>query len=169
MIEVKNTEMSDLKQVFELFEHSINYQERKGYPVWRNYDKRAIMKDIEDKNQYKILIEAKMAIVFSVRYSDKVIWRHYDQGGSIYLHRLVVNPDFKGQKLFGSVLEWVIGHSKQKGIHTIRMDTWAANPTIIEYYKSFGFTVIENYTTPDSEELPVHNRNLALTLLEYQL
>jgi hypothetical protein len=49
------------------------------------------------------------------------------------------------------------------------MDTWAANPTIINYYKSFGFSVIENYTTPDSEELPLHNRKLALTLLEYEL
>ncbi len=45
----------------------------------------------------------------------------------------------------------------------------AANPTLIEYYKTFGFNIIENYTTPDSVELPVHNRNLALTLLEYQL
>lgn len=48
------------------------------------------------------------------------------------------------------------------------MDTWAANPTIIKYYKSFGFEFIENFTTPDNEELPVHNRNLALTLLEYK-
>jgi hypothetical protein len=47
------------------------------------------------------------------------------------------------------------------------MDTWANNPTLIEYYKTFGFNVIENYTTPDSIGLPVHNRNLALTLLEY--
>ena len=49
------------------------------------------------------------------------------------------------------------------------MDTWAANATIIDYYKSFGFTFIENYTTSDTEELPVHNRNLPLTLLEYRL
>ena len=49
------------------------------------------------------------------------------------------------------------------------MDTWANNSTLIEYYKTFGFNVIENYTTPDSIELPVHNRNLALTLLEYKI
>jgi hypothetical protein len=48
------------------------------------------------------------------------------------------------------------------------MDTWAANPAIIDYYKSFGFVAVENYTTPNSSELPVHNRNLALTLLEYR-
>jgi ribosomal protein S18 acetylase RimI-like enzyme len=92
-----------------------------------------------------------------------------DDGKAIYLHRIVVNPTFKGRKLFGAILDWAIAHSKQKGLRCIRMDTWAANPTIIEYYKSFGFVFMENYTTPDSEELPVHNRKLALTLLEYRL
>jgi ribosomal protein S18 acetylase RimI-like enzyme len=161
--------MSDLAQIFELFEQSISYQEKKGYPVWKNYDKNAIIKDIADKNQYKVVIDSKIAIVFSVCYADKVIWRHLDDGNSIYLHRIVVNPVFKGQKLFGSILDWVVGHAKQKGLSYIRMDTWAANPNIIEYYKSFGFAFVETYTTPDSEQLPVHNRNLALTLLEYKL
>jgi len=169
MIEVINTEKSDLEQIFELFDHSINYQEKKGVPVWRNYDKNALIKDIEERNQYKVVIDSKLAIVFSVRYSDKVIWRNLDSGNSIYLHRIVVNPDFKGQKLFGTILAWVIDHSKQRGISSIRMDTWAENPTIINYYKSFGFQFIENYTTPNNEELPIHNRNLALTLLEYKL
>jgi len=169
MVEVANTEMNDAQQIFGLFEHSIKYQEKKGYPVWRNYDKNAIVKDITDKNQYKVMVDSKMAIVFSVCYSDKIIWRDLDKGNSIYLHRIVVNPEFKGQKLFGTILDWVIKHSRQKGISSVRMDTWAANPTIIDYYKSFGFAFIENYTTPNSEELPVHNRNLALTLLEYQL
>jgi len=81
----------------------------------------------------------------------------------------VVNLDFKGQKLFGTILDWAIDHSKRKGISSIRMDTWAENPAIINYYKSFGFKFIENYTTPNNEELPIHNRNLALTLLEYKL
>ena len=169
MVEVINTEVSDLEQIFELFEYSINYQQKKGYPVWRNYDKNAIIRDIADRNQYKVVIDSKTAMIFSVCYTDKVIWRDLDKGDSIYLHRIVVNPEFKGQKLFGTILDWVITHSKQKRLSSIRMDTWAANPTIIDYYKSFGFAFIENYTTPESEELPVHNRNLALTLLEYKL
>jgi len=151
-----------------LFEQSISYQEKKGYPVWRNYDRNAIIKDIENKNQYKVVINSKTAIVFSVCYADKIIWRDFDKEDSIYLHRIVVNPELKGQKLFGKILDWAISHCRQKGLNSIRMDTWAANPTIIEYYKTFGFTIIENYTTPDSTELPVHNRNLALTLLEYK-
>jgi ribosomal protein S18 acetylase RimI-like enzyme len=169
MPEIINTTTEDLPLIYELFEHSINYQEKKGYPVWRNYDRNAIVQDIADKNQYKVVIDGQMGIVFSLRYSDKVIWRAMDKGESIYLHRIVVNPTFKGQKLFGAILDWCIQHIKQKGLSNIRMDTWAANPNIIEYYKGFGFNFIENYTTPDSAELPVHNRNLALTLLEYNL
>lgn len=164
---IVNTEMADLPLIHELFQHSISYQEKKGYPVWKNYDKGAIARDIQEKNQYKIVVNSAVAMVFSVAYRDKIIWREMDRGESVYLHRIVVNPAFKGQKLFGSILQWSLDHIREKGLKSVRMDTWAANPTIIEYYKGFGFKVVENYTTPDTPELPVHNRNLALTLLEY--
>lgn len=167
--EVRNTELIDLEQIFDLFDHSIAYQEKNSFPVWKNYDKKAIIKDIEDKSQCKILIDSQIAIVFSVCYADKVIWRELDKGNSIYLHRIVVNPEWKGRKLFGLILDWTIKHATQMGLTSIRMDTWEANPTIVNYYKNFGFVFIENYTTPDSTELPLHNRNLALTLLEYKL
>ena len=167
--DVRNTEMSDLPFIFSLFDQSIKYQEKHGYPAWRNYDRNAIIRDIESKNQFKVVIDSAAAIVFSVCYSDKIIWRDFEKGESMYLHRIVVNTAFKGQKLFGVILNWAINHCKQKSLTSIRMDTWAANPTIIEYYKGFGFRFVENYTTPDSSELPIHNRNLALTLLEYKI
>jgi hypothetical protein len=66
-------------------------------------------------------------------------------------------------------LKWVIQHARQRGLESVRMDTWTANPTIIDYYKGFGFNFVENYVTPDCPELPVHNRNLALALLEYKV
>jgi ribosomal protein S18 acetylase RimI-like enzyme len=166
---VANTEMKDLELIFQLFDHSINYQEQHGYPVWKNYDRNAIINDIENKNQYKVIVEATAAIVFSVGYVDKTIWREYEKGDALYLHRIVVNPACKGQRLFGAIVDWAIEHGKQKGIKNIRMDTWAANPTIISYYKSFGFGFVENCTSSDSAALPVHNRNLALTLLERKI
>src|SRR5690606_17881775 len=169
MLQIENTQFADLQQIFELFEHSVAYQESRGYPSWRNYDKDAIRKDIGDKRQYKGIIESKIAIVFSVSYADKIIWRELDEGKSIYLHRIVVNPEFKGRKLCGAILKWAIQHSMQLGLESVRMDKWTTNPTIIEYYKGFGFNFVENYITPDSPELPVHNRNLALTLLEYKV
>ena len=167
--EVRNTEMEDLPLIFELFDRSVLYQEKHGYPAWKNYDKDAIINDIRNKNQYKVLVGSKTAIVFSVRYNDELIWRELEDGKAVYLHRIVVNPEFKGQKLFGAIVDWAIGHCREKGATNLRMDTWAANPNIISYYKGFGFKVVGNITTPDTEELPVHNRRLALTLLEYRI
>lgn len=168
-LKVVNTELDDLDMIFKLFEHSIAYQEKNNFPVWRNYDKNAVIRDVEIRNHYKVVNNGDILIVFSVCHTDKIIWREMDTGTSIYLHRIVVNPEFKGQRLFGIILDWAIRYSKQMRIRSIRMDTWASNSTIIEYYKSFGFNFVENYTTPDSPELPVHNRNLALALLEYKL
>ena len=167
--EIRNTELSDLPIIFELFKHSIRYQEKHGYPVWRNYDRAAIIQDVENRNQYKVIVDGKIGIVYSVCYADPIIWRDRDQGDSVYLHRIVVNPECKGHKLFGVILDWATQFAKQKGWSSVRMDTWASNPTIIDYYKSFGFSIVEDYTTPDTLELPIHNRNLSLTLLEYKL
>jgi ribosomal protein S18 acetylase RimI-like enzyme len=168
-MKVINTELSDLDLIYQLFEESIRYQEAKGYPVWRNYDKGAISRDIEQDNQYKIVAGDDVLIVFSVAYTDKVIWRAMDQGDAVYLHRIVVNPAFKGQKLFGRILDWAKDHARQKGLPYVRMDTWAANPKIISYYQRFGFAFVENFTTPNTDELPVHNRGLGLALLEHRI
>lgn len=168
-LQIVNTTVKDLAFVYELFDLSVKYQEARGYPSWKNYDKSALAQDVESKQQYKVILDTQIGIVFSVRYSDKVIWREMDQGDAIYLHRIVVNPAFKGQKLFGKILNWVIQHAKQKKLGFVRMDTWANNEKIIEYYKGFGFKFVGNYTTPDTPELPKHNRNLALALLELKL
>ncbi|WP_339810975.1 GNAT family N-acetyltransferase [uncultured Imperialibacter sp.] len=168
-MKIVNTQLSDLNLIYHLFDESIRYQEAKGYPVWRNYDKGAIIRDIEQGNQYKVVAGADLLIVFSVAYSDKLIWRAMDQGDAVYLHRIVVNPVFKGQRLFGHIGDWAKSHARHKGLSAVRMDTWANNPTIVNYYQGFGFTFVENYITPDSEELPVHNRKLGLSLLEHRL
>jgi ribosomal protein S18 acetylase RimI-like enzyme len=97
------------------------------------------------------------------------MWQELDKGNAVYLHRIVVNPAFKGKKLFGVILDWSIAHAKEKGIPFVRMDTWANNPNIIEYYKGFGFTFIRNYNTGENMNLPVHNRNIIVALLEYKI
>jgi ribosomal protein S18 acetylase RimI-like enzyme len=167
--QVEHSVPSDLDTVYDLFDKSVQYQIQNGYPDWRYYDKNAIRRDIDEGNHYKICTDGHIAIVFSVRYSDKIIWRERDQQDAVYLHRIVVNPAFKGRKLFGEILDWSADHCRQKNLAFVRMDTWAHNPNLIRYYEGFGFEFVENFTTPDTVELPVHNRNLALALLECRI
>ena len=166
---IENTTIADLEFVYSLFDQSIEYQERNGYPAWRGYDKNALIKDAENKNQYKIIIDSGIAMVYSVCYADPIIWREKEKGDAVYLHRIVINPAFKGRKLFGEILNWAIEHASHRRLRFVRMDTWANNHAIINYYKTFGFKFLGNMITPDTPELPVHNRKLALALLEIEL
>ncbi|MCB0489915.1 MAG: GNAT family N-acetyltransferase [Cyclobacteriaceae bacterium] len=164
-----NTTEGDLPEVYILFEKAIEYQKSKNYPVWHGFDRLTLVHDVASKNHYKIIRSEKMAMVFSVCYADPLIWGKRETGESIYLHRIVVNPQFKGQKLFSDVLAWAINHGIMKSKKSIRMDTWVDNANIIDYYKSFGFQFIDNARTPDDNRLAVQNRNLNVALLQYDL
>jgi ribosomal protein S18 acetylase RimI-like enzyme len=166
IFEIKNTSESDIDFIYWLFEQAILYQKKNNYPIWEGYDKTILQKDIENRRQYKIMKDSKIACIFSVLYSDELIWADMEKGNAIYLHRIAVNPDFKGNKLFEKILDWAIQHAKEKKRDFLRMDTWANNPNIIAYYQTYGFNFLGEITTPDSPDLPIQNRNLTLALLE---
>lgn len=70
-----NATKHDLKFIYSLFEDAIAYQERKNYPVWNVFDKDVLIKDVANKQQYKIVIDKEIACVFSVCKSDPLICR----------------------------------------------------------------------------------------------
>jgi predicted GNAT family N-acyltransferase len=165
-INVSNTSLQDLEQIKWLFDEAIKLQSKNGYKVWESIDEIALQKDITNNLQFKIVKDENIVCIFSIQYNDPFIWQDKDQNDAIYLHRIVTSPNFKGQRLFEKVLTWAIGFAKQECKKFIRMDTWAANHQLIDYYQTFGFRFIENYKTTDTEELPLQNRNLNVALLE---
>lgn len=167
--EIVHTTREDLPTVFSLFKQVTLAQAKDGYKVWSNVDKETLERDVEKQCQYKIVRGGDILCLFSVLSSDPFIWRDKEKGDAIYLHRIVANPDFKGQKQFEKVLAWAIQYAHQHELKFIRMDTWADNEKLIGYYKSFGFEFLENYKTPDIPELPRQNRNLDHALLELKV
>ncbi|MBS1505727.1 MAG: GNAT family N-acetyltransferase [Bacteroidetes bacterium] len=167
--EIQPTTAADLEFIYWLFEEAMAYQKRKNFPVWNGYSKDVLQQDIDLRRQYKIVINNEIACIFSVLESDEIIWREKNRDKAIYLHRIVVNPNYKGQSHFRKILDWSVEYAIKNNLHYIRMDTWGENPNIIAYYQSFGFKLVEFFTTGCSTELPVQNRNLKLALLEYDM
>lgn len=168
-IQIVNTTKNDLAAILFLFEQAMNLQGQNGYKVWNEIDKEALNRDIANKLQYKILKGDEIICIFSIQFNDPHIWRDRDSNNALYLHRIVVNPNHKGQKQFEKVLNWAKDFAQQSKLQFIRMDTWADNKKLIDYYKSFGFEFIENYKTTNDLELPVQNRHLNVALLEMNL
>ena len=168
-VEIVNTSKEDAKMIDFLFNEAMKLNAKKGYRTWEILDRSALQKDMDNKLQYKVITGKVILCIFSIQYRDPFIWRDRDQTPGIYLHRIVANPNFKGQRLFEKVLTWAKKHARENKISVIRMDTWAENKRIIEYYTSYGFEFLENYTTSNTPELPVQNRNLRVALLELKL
>lgn len=161
---------TDLPEIFSLFDAAIRFQEVNHYTGWKQYDENFVRKDLAGGELIKIINDdLKIMCIFSVCYSDELIWTEKEKGDSLYLHRIILNRQFAGLKIFNRVLSWSVGHAREKGLNYIRMDTWAENEKLITYYQSYGFRVTDHYTTPNSDALPVQNRNLKVALLEYAL
>ncbi|MCK6616815.1 MAG: cupin domain-containing protein [Cyclobacteriaceae bacterium] len=161
-----NATTDDLPLIYQLFEEAIHFQKQNGYIGWNSYDKDFVKSDIQNALLFKIVRDQNVLGIFSICYNDELIWREKEQGNAVYLHRIVLNQKFKGEKLFRLVLDWAIRFAVEIKRSYIRMDTWADNDKIISYYKSYGFEFIENYTTPGTGELPIQHRNLNVALLE---
>lgn len=156
----------DLPAIYHLFDEAIRFQKENNYIGWKQYDQAFIQADVNNKLLLKITSDQQIAGIFSICFSDELIWRDREKGDALYLHRIVLNRAFKGEKIFGKVLEWAIQFAAETQLAYIRMDTWADNEKIIAYYKSYGFEFIENYTTPGTDSLPVQHRNLHVALLQ---
>ncbi len=130
---IVNTQKKDLENIFLLFNQAMKMQGKNAYKVWHSIDKIKLEEDIENKLQYKVVKDNKILCVFSIQNQDPFIWNERDQNDAIYLHRIVVNPDFKGQKSFGIVLEWAKQFAQKNKVKFVRMDTWADNLKLIEH------------------------------------
>ena len=167
--QIINTALSDLPLILWFFEQAMKLNDRQGYKVWRTIDETALQEDIENNLQYKIVQGNAVTCIFSVQFSDPLIWGEREVSEAIYLHRIVVHPDFKGQRQFEYVVAWAKQLAQQRQLNYIRMDTWADNARIIQYYESFGFDLVGTRTTEDTPKLPIQNRNLHVALLEMKL
>ena len=163
---IRPVESKDLSFIYHLFDCAIVYQKRNGYPVWPDYDKEVLIQDISDGRMHKIIIDEQIANIFSICYSDPIVWRERNKDKAVYLHRIVTNPEFKGIRLMNAVMSWTIKHARTNDIPLIRLDTWAQNDTLVDYYKEFGFTIVEYFTTPNTKDLPIQQRGNNVVLME---
>jgi ribosomal protein S18 acetylase RimI-like enzyme len=167
-MKIIHTEKIDLPFVYHLFDEAILYQKRKNYPVWAGYDKNVLKQDIEDKRAFKIEINDEIAAIFSITLED-MAWNDDGRKIAIYVHRVVVNPNYKGQKLFGKIVDWLLDYAKTHDLKFVRLDTWHNNPVIIDYYRSFGFELIGFQQYQNTEDIPIQMRGNRSALLEIQL
>jgi ribosomal protein S18 acetylase RimI-like enzyme len=168
-MEILNSTINDLELIFSFFGSAIEYQKKNGFELWPQFSREMIEKEIAGKRHWKIMDDEKVLCVFSVMYNDPVIWMEKDKDPAVYLHRIAVNPEFKGKGMVSIIKEWAIGHAKEKHKKYLRMDTWGHNETIRNYYIKCGFNYIGQQYLTRTEGSPEHYGGSVLSLFENKI
>jgi ribosomal protein S18 acetylase RimI-like enzyme len=104
-----------------------------------------------------------------VAYNDPLLWGEKDKNDAIYLHRIATHPQYKGKQLIRNVIEWSHVHARSLNRKFIRMDTWADNDQLRDYYINAGFTLMGKQFIEKNQSLPMHYWGIYLNLFQMEV
>lgn len=136
---------------------------------WLPFDRQMVQTEILENRQWKIMVDAQVACVFVTAYTDPAIWGGKDSVPSVYIHRIVTNPQFRGRNFVGAIVEWAKGHGKAMGKQLVRLDTWAENLKLKELYLRNGFKFLGNAAPAEPTALPSHYSGIVLGFYELEI
>ena len=167
-MQILNSTSDDIGIIFSLYDDAVAYQ-KIHFPdnTWPKFEKSLIEKEIAEKRQFKLIIEAEVACVWAITYSDPELWAADDGKSSIYIHRIATNPKFRGNDFVKLIVDWAKEFAKDKSF--IRMDTCGENTRLIEHYKKCGFSFLGMKKLRDAGSLPAHYHNADVCYFEIKL
>ncbi len=165
-MEITNSTTEDMPTILKLYDAAIAYQQTKFHKQWQGFDELLIEKEIAENRQYKMIDDCTIVCIFAVTFSDALIWGNKDKEPSIYIHRIVNNPLYRGRGYVKNIIEWAVNFGRNNGKQFVRMDTWGDNEKLIKYYTNCGFTFLGLSHTISSDALPKHYQGIRLSLFE---
>lgn len=155
-MKIENCLKDDINVILSLYENARNLQTEKAMVVWPLFEKEFIEREIKELRQWKLVIDNIIACNWAITFHDKDIWGHRDKNDSIYIHRIAVAPDFRGNRLIDKIVEWAKHYTSQKSKRFIRLDTLGNNTGLIKHYTSAGFKFLGMFKLADTSNLPGH-------------
>jgi ribosomal protein S18 acetylase RimI-like enzyme len=168
-MEIKNSSIEDVETIFSLYDHAIAYQKTVFKKHWQGFERSLIETEILENRQFKMVIDSEVACIFAITFNDTSIWKEKDTQPSIYIHRIVTNPQFRGIGFVSKIIDWAKEYCLANKKLYIRLDTWGDNPKLIEYYIKCGFDYIETIKMENTEGLPAHYEGVTLALFEMKI
>jgi GNAT superfamily N-acetyltransferase len=166
---IKNSESGDIEQILVLYAKAIEFQKSKKSNHWYFFDQELLEVEINEHRHWKIIENEEMACVFSVTFHDELIWGERDKNPSIYLHRIVTDPEYMGRGYVRHIVDWARIYSIANGIQFIRLDTFGGNDKLNQYYEECGFVFCGFREFSSNENAPPHYLDGPLSLFEIKV
>jgi len=167
---IKNVTASDIEKIFALYKIASNYQrEKKTVIVWPDFDREMVVNEIAENRQFKLIVNNEVVCIWAITFSDKQIWEGSNTDSAIYIHRIAVNPNFRGNNYIATIINWAKEYALKKEIQFIRLDTLGDNKNLITHYKNAGFNFLGLFNLKNTSNLPDHYKLAPVCLFEMDL
>lgn len=141
----------EIDEVFKIYQHYVRViasMQEAGIDQWDDLypNSSDIAADIASGDLWVGEEDGKILCTFAVNNTceeeyDACPWQ-YPNEPFVVVHRLAVNPRHRRQGLAKKAMEFVENTAKEKGIRTIRLDTFCGNAAGAALYESLGFEII---------------------------
>lgn len=166
---ILNSTLHDLNTIFKLYDEAIAFQKTVSDKQWQGFERSLVETEIREKRQWKIVVDGEIACIFAITFNDPLIWHERDSDPSIYIHRIVTNPAFRGGAFVKEIVKWAREYAAGLGKKFVRMDTWGDNEKLKEYYVKCGFDYLGLTVMENTEGLPKHYEGLSLSLFQIRI
>ncbi|MDB4037354.1 GNAT family N-acetyltransferase [Polaribacter sp.] len=167
---IKNVTVSDIEKIFALYKIASNYQrEKKTVIVWPDFDREMVLNEIAENRQFKLIVNNEVVCIWTITFSDEQIWEDSNTDSAVYIHRIAVNPNFRGNNYIATITNWAKEYALKKEIQFIRLDTLGENKNLITHYKNAGFHFLGLFNLKNTSNLPEHYKLAPVCLFEIDL
>jgi predicted GNAT family N-acyltransferase len=168
---ITHTTIEDLDVLEDLFGLAIQYQQSRSGHSWRGMNRPLIEKEIREGYHWKIVEEGRIACFFSIAFNDRLVWDERDADPSIYLHRIVTNPAFRGREYVKHIVAWAEAFGRAAQKQWVRLDTGRDNERLNAYYLQCGFVFcgIKQFEDDGDPSVPKHYLGSGLSLFEKKI
>lgn len=169
-MKILNSTIEDIPEIFRLYRLATEHQKKK-FPtnIWPEFDKDMVKTEVNEKRQFKLMMNDEVACVWAITFSDPQIWEEDDNNESIYIHRIATNPDFRGNDFVNKIVTWARDYVVENDKKFIRMDTCGNNRALINHYKRSGFDFLGIKKINDSSDLPSHYHDADVCYFEIRM
>lgn len=157
---------SDVEEIMNVYALGIQFQKTVFHRHWFGFDRDLLVREIGEGRHWKIMEGSSIACVLSLQYDDTLVWGPREP--SLYLHRIVTNPHFKGRGYVPVIIGWARSYGAEYGFRFIRLDTFPDNEKLMSYYVQCGFRLCGFRYFSADEAVPEHYRD-GLSLFEIAL
>lgn len=167
---IKNSNLNDIPEIFRLYDLATDFQKIK-FPEnqWPKFNQEFIKTEVQEKRQFKLIIDNKIACIWAITFTDIQIWEDKENDVSIYIHRIATNPEFRGNNFVKAIVNWSKSYANTLNKKFIRMDTCGKNNRLINHYKSCGFTFLGWKKLKNTTTLQSHYQNAEVCFFEIAL